>query len=112
MEFKKGHYHDGIYVKKNSLVLALVETSGGVSPPFLRHVGRLHRRTRTPGAVDRTLYGSVRMSPTSYFVHHTQQLSKAAVVGEGGGEHPSAAASTFSNKKKACKAVGCRGRGC
>ena len=50
---------------------------------FLRHVGRLHRRTRTSGAVDRTRYGSVRMSPKSYFVHHTQQLSKAAVVGEG-----------------------------
>ena len=61
----------------------MFETSGGVSPPFLRHVGRLHRRTRTPGAVDRTHYGSVRMSPTSYFVHHTQQLSKAAVVGKG-----------------------------
>ena len=56
-----------------------------MSPPFLRHVGRLHRRTRTSGAVDRTRYGrvAVRMSPTSYFVHHTQQLSKAAVVGEG-----------------------------
>ena len=24
VEFKKGHYHDGIYVKKNNLVLALV----------------------------------------------------------------------------------------
>ena len=82
VEFKKGHYHDGIYVKKNNLVLALVETSGGVCPPSSlppRHVGRLHRRTRTPGAVDRTHYGSVRMSPKSYFVHHTQQLSKAAV---------------------------------
>ena len=101
VEFKKGHYHDGIYVKKNNLVLALVETSGGVSPPFLRHVGRLHRRTRTPGAVDRTHYGSVRMSPTSYFVHHTQQLSKAAVVGEGA----SIRRRIDVLKQKACKAV-------
>ena len=69
VQFKKGHYHDGIYVKKNNLVLALVETSGGVSPPFLRHVGRLSRRARASGAVDRTRYGSVRMSPKSYFVH-------------------------------------------
>ena len=101
VEFKKGHYHDGIYVKKNNLVLALVETSGGVSPPFLRHVGRLSRRARTSGAVDRTRYGSVRMSPKSYFVHHTQQLSKAAVVGEGA----SIRRRIDVLKQKACRAV-------
>ena len=72
-----------------------------MSPPFLRHVGRLHRRTRTPGAVDRTHYGSVRMSPKSYFVHHTQQLSKAAVVGEGA----SIRRRIDVLKQKACKAV-------
>ena len=48
VEFKKGHYHDGLYVKKNNLVLALVETSSGVSPPFLRHVGRLQPCTGAP----------------------------------------------------------------
>ena len=31
VEFKKGHYHDGIYVKKNNLVLALVETGACIS---------------------------------------------------------------------------------
>ena len=61
----------------------------------------LHRRTRTSGAVDRTHYGSVRMSPTSYFVHHTQQLSKAAVVGE----TASIRRRIDVLKQKACKAV-------
>ena len=32
------------------------------------------------GATDRTKYGSTRGSPTSYYVHHTQQISKAAVL--------------------------------
>ena len=72
-----------------------------MSPPFLRHVGRLSRRARTPGAVDRTRYGSVRMSPKSYFVHHTQQLSKAAVVGEGA----SIRRRIDVLKQKACRAV-------
>ena len=71
------------------------------SPPFLRHVGRLSRRARTSGAVDRTRYGSVRMSPKSYFVHHTQQLSKAAVVGEGA----SIRRRIDVLKQKACKAI-------
>ena len=41
------------------------------------------------------------MSPTSYFVHHTQQLSKAAVVGEGA----SIRRRIDVLKQKACKAV-------
>ena len=32
------------------------------------------------GAVDRTKYGLARQSPTSYFLHHAQQIAKAAVV--------------------------------
>ena len=78
-----------------------------MSPPFLRHVGRLHRRTRTPGAVDRTHYGSVRMSPTSYFVHpcvhHTQQLSKAAAWWAKEGASIRRRIDVL--KQKACKAV-------
>ena len=41
------------------------------------------------------------MSPKSYFVHHTQQLSKAAVVGEGA----SIRRRIDVLKQKACKAV-------
>ena len=32
------------------------------------------------GATDRTKYGLTRNSPTSFYTHHGQQLSKAAVV--------------------------------
>ena len=49
----------------------------------------------------RAFHGSVRMSPKSYFVHHTQQLSKAAVVGEGA----SIRRRIDVIKQKACRAV-------
>ena len=58
--------------------------------------------------VDRTRYGSVRMSHKSYFVHHTQQLSKAAVVGEG------ASIRRRIDRRSQTKGLQgrCRGRGC
>ena len=37
-------------------------------------------RTRGNCPVDRTRYGSTRTSPKSYFVHHTQRITKAAVM--------------------------------
>ena len=36
--------------------------------------------TRAKRAVDRTRYGTTRISTKSYFTHHTQQIAKAAVM--------------------------------
>ena len=59
----------------------IVETTVGVAPHSRRHCGLLTGRTRRgKGAVDRTRYGSTRISPKSYFVHHTQRITKAAVI--------------------------------
>ena len=33
-----------------------------------------------PGATDRTVYGGTRISTKKFFVHHSQMLSKAAVM--------------------------------
>ena len=63
----------------------IVETSGGIAPGFLAHIGALTRRARGRGAVDRTRYGKARLSPRSYFVHHTQQISLAAILGDAEG---------------------------
>ena len=38
-------------------------------------------------ARDGTTYGRLRASPTSFFVHHTQRLSKAAACGNVDGIH-------------------------
>eukprot|EP00962_Isochrysis_galbana_P038066 scaffold13448_cov109-Isochrysis_galbana.AAC.5 len=43
-------------------------------------LGRLARRSKGPGAVDRTRYGLHRTCPQCFVVHHMQRLSKAAVV--------------------------------
>ena len=71
-----------------AVVPMIVETTGGVAPHSRRHCGLLtHRpaatgRTRGKGAVDRMRYGSTHISPKSYFVHHTQRITKAAVMHE------------------------------
>ena len=38
------------------------------------------RRSSGTGAVDRTRYGSTRTSIKSFYTHHAQMLSKAAVI--------------------------------
>ena len=76
----KGHYHDALYVKKLRLVLLLVEALGGISPSARAHIGKLARRSEGKGATDRTKYGGTRISASKFYVHHSQMLSKAAVV--------------------------------
>ena len=43
---------------------------------------KLANRSQGHGAYDRTRYGRTRASPTSFVTHHTQQISKAAVVND------------------------------
>ena len=76
----KGHYHDALYVKKSRVVVWLVETTGGVCPHACAHGRRLAERARAKGGTDRTKYGSSRASTRSFYVHHMQQVSKAAVM--------------------------------
>ena len=40
----------------------------------------LEDRTKGTNGTDWTKYGSARNSPHTYYVHHTQQMSKAAVM--------------------------------
>ena len=80
----RGDYHDALFNRNSRVVAAIVETSGGIAPGFLAHIGAL-TRARGSGAVDRTRYGKARLSPRSYFVHHTQQISLAAILGDAEG---------------------------
>eukprot|EP00962_Isochrysis_galbana_P043160 scaffold16347_cov138-Isochrysis_galbana.AAC.3 len=50
----RGDYFDAIYNKKNKVVLVLVEALGGIIDETLDELGRLARRSKGPGAVDRT----------------------------------------------------------
>ena len=76
----KGHYHDALYVKRLRVIMLLVEATGGISPAACAHISMLARRSRGRGATDRTRYGGTRISTKSFYVHHSQMLSKAAVV--------------------------------
>ena len=44
------------------------------------HMRRLAERTQGRNAIDRTRYGSLRVSTRSFYAYHLQQISKAAVM--------------------------------
>jgi len=79
-EQSEGHYDDAIVTKRTRVTMWLVEALGGAGRGTRAGLRKLEERASGPGAVDRTKYGSTRASPKSYYVHHLQQISKAAVV--------------------------------
>ena len=65
--------------KGHKTKIVLVETTGGISP-HTRAICRRHaRRATAKGARDKTKYGTTRISTRSFYTHHTQRLSLAAV---------------------------------
>jgi hypothetical protein len=78
----EGAYHDAQFKKRSTVVPFIVETTGGIVPHARVQVGRLARRAEGKGKRDSTKYGSSRTSAKTFFHHHVQQLSKAAVVGD------------------------------
>ena len=79
---QKGHYADGI--RKGAIVNPMIVEAGygGIAPHSFAVCVRLAQRAGGAHAVDRTKYGSTRISTKSYLVHHVQQISKAAVIGD------------------------------
>ena len=65
--------------KHDPTIVYLVECSGGIAPEPLARLRRNARFAKTKGARDSTNYGLARVSPRSYFTHHTQRISAAAV---------------------------------
>ena len=53
---------------------------GGITPHAMAHLRYLARRATGAGAHDRTRYGTARSSTKSFEAHHTQRISKAAVI--------------------------------
>jgi len=79
-------------------VLILVEALGGIAPQSMRELYKLANRSKGHGVYDRTRYGRTRGSPTSFVTHHTQQISKAAVVNDS----KAILKCTISRTQKAC----------
>ena len=58
----------------------IVEAYGGIGRRGRRQCAALAERAKGKSATDRTRYGTTRASTRSYYVHHTQQIVKAAVM--------------------------------
>ena len=75
---RKGCYDDGLNVKKNSLLLAVVEVNGGCCPQLVASIYRGQYLSKTKGR-DRTRYSSHKRAPKKFAAHHLTQISVAAV---------------------------------
>lgn len=80
VDAREGSYHDALFNKKTRVIPLIVETTGGITPHALAHIGHLARRAkgRTARARDGTKYGRSRTSTRSFFVHHTQRIACGA----------------------------------
>ena len=76
---RDGHYRDALVIKRSTVITAVIESTGGVSPPLRSQMRVLEERIKGRGAVDRTVYGCTRISTRSFYVHHKQRISLAAV---------------------------------
>ena len=80
---QRGHYHDGIFTKRNKFNLLLHETfGGGFSPPAVAKINRLARKAQRSG-VDRTAYPPHSRLSLSFVSHHAERIYLHR-FGEGG----------------------------
>ena len=73
--------YDAKWVKKAITRLVLVETLGGIAPPTKQFL-HVFAKEAAGSKTDRTEYGAASASASSFVVHHTQQISMAAVAGD------------------------------
>ena len=74
---RSGFYHDALVNKRNTLVLTLHSTWGGLAPGAVK---RLHSLEARAARVDRTPYES--WAASSYVPYWSQRLSASVVVGD------------------------------
>ena len=85
--FRKGQYHDAVTRLGSRITCMIIETTGALCAPARRCVAYHAARARGAGSRDGTTYGRSRASATSYYVHHVQQLARAAILGNVKGIH-------------------------
>ena len=74
----KGQYDDAFVVKKQMVIVFVVEAgSGGICPQGAKSINHLHERAK--GARDGTRYGRSNIATRSFRRHHTQRISYAVV---------------------------------
>ena len=78
MRFKRGQYHDALYVKRKTVVCFVMEIFGGIAPASANHLRRLAKEAEMPVRRDGTEYTS--WTARSFYTHYAQRLSCAAVA--------------------------------
>ena len=73
----KGQYHDALH-KNNQVIVAVVESFGGINAPLMRRLKSSARRASRKNGRDATRYSRTR--PVPYITHHTRAISAAAVL--------------------------------
>ena len=80
MAREKGQYADGLS-KRSVVVPFIVEAGfGGITPHSIAYIAKLAARAKM--GKDKTHYGLSRTSTTSFFIHHVQRISLAAIDGD------------------------------
>ena len=80
VEEHKGHYHDGIYNKGNTVLLLISEVLGSVNGTAARYLARLAHRARDTSD---TVYFERGGRAISFYEHYGRRISRAAAVGHG-----------------------------
>ena len=74
---------DGDYAdaqrKRRKVHLLASESTGALSPYFIKLMRSLAKAAKLPEANDTTIYGSARTSPRSFFEHYVSAISAAIV---------------------------------
>jgi hypothetical protein len=68
--------------KRTKVCLMLVESLGGIYYPSKHQIHTISKRATGVSAIDRTRYGCASSSPHSFMQHHSQCLSRAAVMAD------------------------------
>ena len=76
----KGAYHDCVHVKGNTMLLLISEIYGGVNGRGVRLLTRLAHSART---CSEDVYFDRAGRVVSFWVHHSREISRAAVLGHG-----------------------------
>ena len=79
---REGQYRAALRRRTQTHAWIVEAGFGGIDGYSKAHIRYLDRKVTDHGAADRTVYGRHRGSPRSYATHHTQQIVKAAVVGD------------------------------
>ena len=76
------HDYADALARGNPVTLLVSETTGALSPTFLRLLLALAKQARAPTTHDSTRYGAARTSPRSFLTHHLTAISAAIVTAD------------------------------